>query len=124
MVMNKFNKGVLYLLLVILIASALFVFQYYLFASTITDLRTLPTSLLIAVIVYILTQLIKRFIQKRMPWYNWLYYVGIIAIIIPLPLVSTEGDWIFSVTRYGTLFLLLPPVIEFILLLRKKPPVS
>src|SRR5690554_3573787 len=92
MVMNKFNKGVLYLLLVILIVSALFVFQYYLFASTITDLRTLPTSLLIAVIVYILTQLIKRFIQKKMPWYNWLYYVGIIAIIIPLPLVSRSEE--------------------------------
>lgn len=120
MAMNKFNRGILYLLLVVLIAAALYVFIYYLMANSITDLRSLPTSFLIAVIVYILAQLIKRFIQKKMPWYNWLYYVGLIAVIIPLPLFSVQSNWVFSVTRYGSLFLLIPPVIEFILLMKKK----
>lgn len=118
---NKLNKGVNYLLLVILIASALYVFVYYILANEILELRTLPTSFLIAVIVYILTQLIKRFLQKNMPWYNWLYYLGLIAIIIPLPLFSTQGNWVFSVTRWGSLFLLIPPLIEFLVLLKSKP---
>ena len=118
--MNKFNRSVLYLLLVILIATALYVFVYYLMANEITDLRSLPTSFLIAVIVYILAQLIKRFIQKKMPWYNWLYYLGLIAVIIPLPLFSVQSNWVFSVTRYGSLFLLIPPVIEFFVLTKKK----
>ncbi len=118
---NKLNKGVNYLLLVILIASALYVFVYYMLANEILELRTLPTSFLIAVIVYILTQLIKRFLRKNMPWYNWLYYLGLIAIIIPLPLFSTQGNWVFSVTRWGSLFLLIPPLIEFLVLLKSKP---
>lgn len=115
---NTLNRGVNYLLLVMLIASALFIFIYYMSANQILELRTLPTSFLIAVIVYILVQLIKRFVQKKMPWYNWLYYLGLIAIIIPLPLFSVQGNWVFSVTRWGSLFLLIPPLIEFLVLLR------
>ncbi|HZH85974.1 MAG TPA: hypothetical protein VFD77_01570 [Brumimicrobium sp.] len=118
---NKLNRGVLYLLLVILMASALYVFSYYMLANEITALRSLPTSFLIAVIAYILAQLVKRFVQKKMPWYNWLYYLGLIAIIIPLPLFSVQGNWVFSVTRYGSLFLLIPPLIEFLILIKSKP---
>jgi hypothetical protein len=119
--MSKFNRGVIYVLLVALIATALYVFVYYQFANSITELRSLPTSFLIVVIVYILAQLIKRFIQKKMPWYNWLYYLGLVAVIVPLPLFSVQGNWIFSVARYGSLFLLIPPVVEFIILIKKKP---
>ena len=120
MAKNKINRGILYLLLVVLIAAALYIFFYYVMANSITELRTLPTSFLIAVIVYILAQLIKRFIQKKMPWYNWLYYLGLFAVIIPLPLFTAQSNWLFSVTRYGSLFLLIPPVVEFVLLLKRK----
>ncbi|RYM32385.1 hypothetical protein ERX46_13970 [Brumimicrobium glaciale] len=120
---NKLNKGLHYLLLVVLMASALYVFVYYMLADEILDLRTLPTGFLIAVIVYILAQLIKRFLQKKMPWYNWLYYLGLIAVIVPLPLFSVQGNWVFSVTRWGSLFLLIPPLIEFLILVKSKPSV-
>ncbi|WP_159038477.1 hypothetical protein [Brumimicrobium mesophilum] len=121
---NKLNKGLAYLLLIILIATALYVFIYYMLADQIVDLRTLPTGFLIAVIVYILTQLIKRYFQKKMPWYNWLYYLGLIAVVIPLPLFSVQGDWVFTVTRWGSLFLLIPPLIEIIVLSRSKRKVQ
>src|SRR5690554_7710257 len=117
---NKLNRVTLYLLLIVLIVSGLYVFSYYMLANEITALRSLPTSFVIAVIVYILAQLIKRFIQKKMPWYNWLYYLGLMAVIIPLPLFSVQGNWVFSVTRYGSLFLLIPPLVEFLILIRKK----
>ena len=121
---NSLNKGVHYLLLVVLIASALYVFVYYMLANEILDLRTLPTNFLIAVVVYIFAQIVKRFLQKKMPWYNWLYYLGLIAVVVPLPLFSVQGNWVFSVTRWGSLFLLIPPLIEFLILLKSKPSVS
>src|SRR5690554_8090404 len=117
---NKLNRVTLYLLLIVLIVSGLYVFSYYMLANEITELRTLPTSFLIAVIVYILAQLIKRYIQKKLPWYNWMYYLGLIAVIVPLPLFSVQGNWVFSVTRYGSLFLLIPPLVELIVLIKKK----
>jgi len=91
-------------------------------ASEISDLRALPTSFLIVVVVYILAQLIKKFVQKKMPWYNWLYYIGLAAIVVPLPFFSVQGTWVFSVTRYGSLFLLLPPTIELLFLIKNKTP--
>ena len=93
-------------------------------ADQIIELRTLPTSFLMAVIVYILTQLIKRYLQKKMPWYNWLYYLGLVAVVIPLPLFSVQGDWVFSVTRWGSLFLLIPPLVEIIVLSKSKQKVK
>lgn len=107
-------------MLIFLMISAIYVFFYYVSADQIADLRNLPTAILVAVIVYLAIQFVKRYLQKVMPWYNWLYYIGIIAIIIPLPLFSVEGDWVFSVTRWGSLFLLIPPVIEFLVLLKAK----
>lgn len=121
---NSLNKGVHYLLLIILMASALYVFIYYMLASEILELRTLPTNFLIAVVVYIFAQIVKRFLQKKMPWYNWLYYLGLLAVVVPLPLFSVQGNWVFSVTRWGSLFLLIPPLIEFLILLKSKPPVN
>ena len=118
---NKFNIGIIYVLLVVLIISALYVVGYYMLANEITELRSLPTSFLIAIIAYILAQIIKRFVQKKMPWYNWIYYLGLIAVIIPLPLFSVQGNWVFSVTRWGSLFLLVPPLIEFIIMIKSKP---
>ncbi|PWH85912.1 hypothetical protein [Brumimicrobium oceani] len=118
---NSLNKGVHYLLLVVLMASALYVFVYYMLASEILELRTLPTNFLIAVVVYIFAQIIKRYLQKKMPWYNWLYYLGLLAVVIPLPLFSVQGSWVFSLTRWGSLFLLIPPLIEFLILIKSKP---
>ncbi|PKR80053.1 hypothetical protein CW751_11850 [Brumimicrobium salinarum] len=114
------NRFFTYVLLIVLILTSAYVFIYYLMADSIGELRTLPTSFLIAIVFYILAQLIKRFLQKKMPWYNWLYYLGLLAVIIPLPLFSVQGNWVFSLTRYGSLFLMLPPVIELVLLIRKK----
>lgn len=118
---SKLQKGIIYLLLAVLIIAASYIFIYYLLANDITDLRSLPTSFLIAIIAYILAQLIKRFIQKRMPWYNWLYYIGLIAVVIPLPLFSVQGSWVFSLTRWGSLFLIVPPLVEFVSLVKAKP---
>jgi len=116
---EKFKKSILYTLLVILIASSIYIIVYYTFAVKIGALRVLPTSFLLVVIVYILAQLGKRYFEHKTPWYNWLYYIGLAAIILPLPLFSMEGDWIFPISRYGSFFLLIPPLIEFIMLIRE-----
>jgi hypothetical protein len=115
---EKFKKSILDTLLVILIASSNNIIVYYTFAVKIGALRVLPTSFLLVVIVYILAQLGKRYFEHKTPWYNWLYYIGLAAIILPLPLFSMKGDWIFPISRYGSFFLLIPPLIEFIMIIR------
>ncbi len=119
----KLKRIIHFILLGALLLTGLYIFGYYLFAQDITQLKTLPVSFLVVVILYIALQLVKRFVQKEVPWYNWLYYLGLISIVAPLPLFSLQDDWIFTVTRYGTLFLLVPPTIDLIRLIKQEPSV-
>lgn len=116
----KLKQILLYTLLIILILSGTYVFLYYIIASEISQLRTLPPLFLVIIILYILVQLGKRFLQDEIKWYNYLYYVGLAAVVIPLPLFSLQENWIFVVTRFGSLFLIISPVIEFIELRKAK----
>lgn len=120
--MKKSIQRVIHLILVIiLLATSIFVVFYYWTSSSVDDLRSLPTSLLTVIIFYILAQLAKRYVKKMMKWYDWIYYLGLVAILLPLPLFLSEGDWIFSTTKYGSLLLFIPPLIElFELVLSKK----
>lgn len=115
-IMKRFFKIIAAILLFVL---SIYVVIYYWSLSTLEELRELPSTLLTVVIAYLAIQLLKRQIIKTMNWYDWLYYVGLVAILSPLVLVTSTADWLFDLTKYGSLFLLLPPLIEIILLAMK-----
>lgn len=113
-----------YILVFVLIVSAVFIIIYYMLAKTMDDLRNLPAYFLLVVVAYIGAQLIKQLIHKKRPWYNWLYYLGLIAIVVPLPLFSVESESVFTITRVGAFFLLIPPIIELYLLSKNRKKIA
>ncbi|MGM0479115.1 MAG: hypothetical protein ACQERC_07805 [Bacteroidota bacterium] len=115
---SKFNRTVHMITTIALLAIALLIVGYYLFADNYADLKNVPTTLYVAAILYILIQLIKRNITKKMPWYDWLYYLGLIAIV--LPFILPEKEWVFSLAIYGSFALIVPPLIELLQLIAKK----
>ena len=104
-----------------LLIISFYVVFYYWTTDTFSDLRELPPTLLSAIIIYLALQLIKRYIKKTVSWYDWLYYVGLGAILSPLMLLTSTAEWLFDVTKYGSLFILAPPLIELISLALTKP---
>lgn len=116
----KIKHFLLLVVLLLLIAAGTFVFGYYITASEPSDYQNLSLTFLLIVMLYIAGQLTKRFLQEKAPWYGWLYYIGLISVVAPLPLIGLMDDTIIKVTRFGSLFLILPPLIEFVLLVRKK----
>ncbi|MEX2484090.1 MAG: hypothetical protein WED10_06015 [Brumimicrobium sp.] len=116
---NSIRRILHFILILVSLVSASFIVFYYWTASNINDLRKLPTVLLTYIIFFILAQLIKRYVKKQMKWYDWIYYLGLIAILIPLPLFFSSGEWMFSVTKYGSLLLFIPSVIELFVLVAK-----
>ncbi|MEX1191329.1 MAG: hypothetical protein WEA99_05095 [Brumimicrobium sp.] len=116
---NSIRRILHFILILVSLVSASFIVFYYWTASNINDLRELPTVLLTYIIFFILAQLIKRYVKKQMKWYDWIYYLGLIAILIPLPLFFSSGEWMFSVTKYGSLLLFIPSVIELFVLVAK-----
>lgn len=115
---SKFNRTIHLVTTIVLLVIALLIAGYYLFADSHEDLKNVPTTLYVAAIAYILIQLIKRNITKKMPWYDWLYYIGLLAIILPFAL--PEKEWVFSLAIYGSLALVAPPLFELIQLVTKK----
>lgn len=115
---SKMSRTIHIITAIFLLAIAVLITGYYLFAESFEDLKNVPTTLYVASIVYILIQLIKRNVIKKMPWYDWLYYLGLIAIILPFAL--PEKEWLFRLTIYGSLALVVPPLLELIQLMTRK----
>jgi hypothetical protein len=58
-------------------------------------------------------------VNKGVEWYDYTYYLGLVAILLPF-IFPANPDWLFTVTRYGTLFLAIPPVVDLIRFSQKK----
>lgn len=114
------KKLFLQFLVFVLLICAVLINYYYWTVSDIDELRYLPPYLLTGLIVYIGAQLLKRYLKKKIAWYDWLYYGGLIAIVLPLLAFFGAGEWMFSITSYGALFFLVSPLIESIQMLRAK----
>lgn len=117
---TRSKRAIHYLFLILSLIAAVYLVGYYQSAETMADLRVLPNSVLIAVAIFIVLQLLKRFMFKRMYWFDWLYYFGLIAILIPLLLKFEEGEWLHDVTDFGSLFLVLSPLLGILMLILKK----
>lgn len=112
--MKKYFLG---FLVVVLLICAVLINYYYWTASELEDLRHLPPFLLTSLIVYIGIQLLKRYLKKKLEWYDWMYYVGLVAAVLPLITFFSSGEWLFTVTSFGALFFLFSPLVEFIKML-------
>lgn len=118
--MNQSIKRFFHLLmLIVLLPISAYVLFYYWTNSSVEGLRQLPTLIWSSIIVYILIQMIKRFVTKKVEWYEYTYYIGLAAVLIPF-VIPANPDWLLNVTRYGTLFLAFSPVVDLIRFSQKK----
>jgi len=115
---SKFNRVIYLVTLIVLIITATIISGYYFQVESYSAVKNIPTSIYIAAIVYIFIQLVKRNIRKRMEWFDWLYYIGLLAIALPFLLPTKQ--WLFTAVVYGTITLVFPPLIELILFLKGK----
>lgn len=100
---------------------SLYIVNYYISAELLSDIRMLPIGMLVAISIYIALQLIKRFLLKKMYWFDWLYYLGLVSILIPMLLKHEQGEWLKDVCDFGSLFLAISPLFgAIVLLLRPK----
>lgn len=102
----------LFLLLMMLVCAAI-IMLYFWGREDLFSLKRLPLYIMIAALAYILIQILKRSIYKEQRWYDWLYYIGLVSIMIPTLLANEENQQFYHfLTDYGTLFLIVPVVIE------------
>lgn len=94
---------------------------YYWRNWELNSLKEIPMYIMIVTLIYILIQIIKRAIFKEQRWYDWLYYIGLIAMMLPTVIATENNASIFNVvTDICTLFLIVPILLEGKVLLNGK----
>lgn len=117
----KENKILRASMLVAMLVCAGIIIHYYWENSTLEALKEIPMYVMIVTLAYIIIQILKRSIYKEQRWYDWLYYIGLIAIMLPTVMVTENNVSIFNIiTDTCTLFLIVPIVLEGKVLIHEK----
>lgn len=86
---------------------------YYWSVGDYLEMIHLPPYLLVLAVIYILLQIGKRYVFQKQNWWNWLYYVGFISMMLPTLLANQNNELLFNfITDFGTLFLFIPLVLD------------
>ena len=108
-----FKKIIWVLVLIGMAACAAVIIGYYWTATKLPDIYSVPIFVLATSLVYIGLQLLKRIVLKIQNWWDWTYYIGLVAIVAPVLLANESNQLYFHLlTDYGTFFLLLPAVLD------------
>ena len=87
--------------------------RYYWLYDSLESIVDVPEYVMVLALVYVFLQIIRRKYSSKQQWWDWLYYLGLIAMIIPTLLAdSTYLVYYNYLTDYGTLFLILPVLLE------------
>lgn len=95
--------------------------QYYWSVETIEEIKKVPILIMVLCMVYVVIQILKRYLFKKQNWWDWLYYIGLLSVMIPAYMATPENLSTFSMmTDYGIVFLIVPALLDGIDILKKK----
>ncbi len=63
--------------------------------------------------LYIALHFVKRLLFPDVKWWNWLYYIALVSIMLPVFFANSSNEKFYHWTvDLGTLFFLIPPILE------------
>lgn len=87
-------------------------------------IKYLPISILISTVVYILIQIGKRYLFHKQNWWDWLYYIGLIGMMLGMFFATPENIKILNViTDWLISFLIIPGLIDLFNIIQPKKTV-
>lgn len=117
----KYKKQINALILFVALGIGSLVVYYYWSASSYLEVRYVPVRIMILLVVYILCHLLKRTLSKEQLWYDWLYYIGLVSVAIPVFIASPKNSAILlPAVQIGVMFLVIPLLIEGYLITKEK----
>lgn len=109
----KENRKIYILLLLLSTLVSGGVITYYWMTESVDASRMLPMYVVAMVFGYVLIQIAKRQLFKRRNWWDWLYYLGLLAAVLPTFFMTEENASLFHiVTDFGVFFLLVPVFLD------------
>lgn len=96
-------------------------FMYFWKAENFLAIKYIDFRIIIFAIIYILLQLLTRKLSSAPHWWDWVYYFGLLSIMIASIFITNETFNVFhSLTRFGTVLLIVPLFADIYQLFLKK----
>lgn len=104
------------------LALAILICSYFWQSTTLEEIRQIPMQILILCVAYIGLQMFTRRFSGTQNWWDWIYYVGLLSIMIPVSIADKKNEILYhSITDYGTLLLIIPVLIDGWYIISSKP---
>ena len=86
---------------------------YFWKSNDLIQLQQIPISVLAIAAVYIGLQLLTRKLSQVQNWWDWVYYFGLLSIMLPNLLATNSNQHIYHfMSDYGTICLIIPAMID------------
>ena len=109
----KNKRLIRFIILIVMLLVGGVIINYYWKNDTLESMVSVPLVIMIFTLVYILCQIGKRFFFKKQNWWDWIYYIGLLVIILPRFLATADNLYLFqTITDIGILFLIVPVFLD------------
>lgn len=108
------KKNLLTIVLLIgLFALGSLIINYYWTNNTLSSIVFVPMYVVVMTFFYIILQIAKRYFISNKNWWDWLYYLGLIGVLLPLYFAKEENlDTFQWVSDCGVSFLIVPLLFD------------
>jgi uncharacterized membrane protein HdeD (DUF308 family) len=94
---------------------------HFIAITSIVEIQFLPIYIMVLCLCYVIVQIVKRYALNNQNWWDWLYYIGLLSIMVPAYMINEENSTLsIGLANYGTLFLLIPVIGDALQIFQKK----
>lgn len=87
--------------------------MYFWNATELIQIKEIPIYLLVLAIAYIGLQMTTRKLATVHNWWDWVYYMGLVSIMVPVSFATSEHEKMYHIiTDVGTICLILPVLAD------------
>ena len=117
----KANRATRILLIIVSLILGSGIIYYYWTVNDLRAIKYLPLNVVFMSFGYVLMQILKRYLFATNNWWDWLYYLGLLGVVLPLFIANESNQWFFHLlTDYASFFLLIPMLMDAIVVLKQK----
>ncbi len=114
----NFTRLVLAIAILAKLIIAVFIASYYWNSSDLESLTNIPFYVLGLCVGYILLQMLTRRISAASHWWDWVYYIGLLSVILPVTFAQESNLTFFNwLSDIGIVLLILPVLVDGYLLI-------
>ncbi|MFT7343601.1 MAG: formate hydrogenlyase subunit 3/multisubunit Na+/H+ antiporter MnhD subunit [Lentimonas sp.] len=85
------------------------IISHYWSSEQFSAIKQVPVALMVTILIYIGLHFFKRLIFRELIWWDWLYYIALFSIVLPVLFANSQNENLFHwLVDLGTMFFIIP----------------